>query len=331
MSLSILLKDISPFLNDLIDRVPVYGPVKSESSAFSKYRFARLKSAKELEIGYGPTVIPPKKYLFPAKSDVFLYEKGEIFPPTNKEFILFGVNKRDGEGLFYLDEIMTKPISEIDFENSRQNMRLIIIDPQPPSNALNCDLYLQRIDKDHFMAYPFSDFGETLVQTKYFGHNKNVGTISGRNLPDEVIFHPRLAEIVENSRDHKIWDELTEKCFTCGICSYVCPLCYCFELEDTVKITTETATDIKGSREKRWDSCMLPDFAKVSFKNYRPEYRDRIYNWYHHKFVRMPRELGFPGCVDCGRCMHFCPANINYREVLKELIEDDKKSKLHSK
>jgi ferredoxin len=70
---------------------------------------------------------------------------------------------------------------------------------------------------------------------------------------------------------------------------------------------------------------MLPDFAKVTFHNFRPETKDRIYNWYYHKFVRMPREYGFPGCIDCGRCITFCPANINYREVLKELIDDSKK------
>lgn len=331
MSLSILTKDMNHFVNDLIDRVLIYGPTENTKEPFAKYRFKKLRSAKELKLGYGMTVVPPKKYLFPAKSDILLFEKGEIFPPKNKEFILFGINKRDGEGLFYFDEIMSKPINDLDYQKLRENMKLVIVDSLPPSNALNCDLYLQKVDQHHYLATPYTEFGEILVRNKYFGHDKNIGTISARNLPDEVIFHPRLPEIVENSREDKIWDELAEKCFNCGICSYVCPLCYCFETQDNLEISADISKTKKGSREKRWDSCMLPDFAKISFENFRPAYRDRIYHWYHHKFVRMPRELGFPGCVDCGRCMHFCPANINYREILKKLITNEKNNKLHSK
>jgi ferredoxin len=210
-------------------------------------------------------------------------------------------------------------------------MKLVIIDTTPPSNALHCDLYLHKADADHYLAYPYSEFGEQLLRNKYFGHAKEVATSTRRNLEDEVIFHPRLVEIIQNSRKHPIWEKLAENCFNCGICSYVCPLCYCFEVDEQIEITTDTKKDIKGFRTKRWDSCMLPEFASVSFKNFRPEAKDRIYNWYFHKFVRMPQELGFPGCVDCGRCIHFCPAKINFREVLNELIEDEKRSKLHSK
>lgn len=331
MSLSILKKDLVPFLNDLIDRVPVYGPMESKSQSRGNYRFIKLASGQDLKIGYGPTITPPKKYFFPVKSDLLKYEGGEIFPPTNQEFVLFGINKRDGEGLFYLDKIMKQPVANREYVNRRQQIKVVIIDTLPPSNALNCDLYLQRVDEDHFLAFTFSEFGQELVRNKYFGHNQTVGTISARNLPDEVLFHPRLAEIIENSREHQIWNELAEKCLNCGICSYVCPLCYCSETEDKVQITAQTKTDIKGSREQRWDSCMLPDFAKTTAKNFRPDYAQRIYNWYFHKFVRMPHELGFPGCVDCGRCQKFCPANINFRDVLKELIADEKRSKLHSK
>jgi ferredoxin len=207
-------------------------------------------------------------------------------------------------------------------------MHLVVVDSLPPSNNIDCDLYLQISDEKHLEAYPFSEFGEKLVHgNRYFGHVAEVGALSVRHMPDEIVFHPRLDKIIENSRDHPVWNRLAETCFACGICSYVCPLCYCYEEDDKIAITKDVATDMAGSRERRWDSCMLPDFAAVSFGNFRPEAKDRIYNWYYHKFVRMPREYGFSGCVDCGRCIQFCPAGINYREVLKELIADDKRRK----
>lgn len=324
MSLSINGKDIDAFFGEITSRLPLYGPTLDKNEAFSKYRFKQVKRVKDLSLTYAQTVIPPKKYLFPARGDLLLFEKGTVFPPKNKDFVLV-TNRRDGEGLFYLDEIMRRPVIDGDYEAKRKHMKLIVVDQQSPSNALNCDLYLQKTKDNCYIATPFTEFGESLVTNSLFGHKTDASFIAGRNMPDEVIFHPRLDEIVENSRNHPIWDELAEKCFNCGICSYVCPLCYCFEVEDKVKLTKDVATDVAGSREKIWDSCMLPDFGAVSFKNFRPGYKDRIYNWYHHKFVRMPRELGFPGCVDCGRCMHFCPAKINYRDVLKELIDAEKR------
>lgn len=328
MSLCIQTKDLKRFLGEIINKWPTYGPIEDKSRVNSRYRFAKLDSPKDFVLQYGPTVIPPKKYLFPAREDIFRFEKGEILPPTNKEFVIFGVNKRDGEGLFYLDQVFSRPIADNNYAKRREHMHLVIIDSLPPSNNINCDLYLQISDENHLEAYPFSEFGQNLVRgNKYFGHVAEVGAISVRHMPDDVVFHPRLDEIIENSREHPVWDRLAETCFACGICSYVCPLCFCYEEKDKIKITTDIATDLAGSRERRWDSCMLSDFSAISFKNFRPEVRDRIYNWYYHKFVRMPREYGFSGCIDCGRCIAFCPANIDFREVLKELIADDKRRK----
>lgn len=328
MSLSIHTKDLKHFLGEIITKCPTYGPVEDKVAINARFRFARLTAAKDYVMHYGVTVIPPKKYLFPAKEDIFRFEKGEILPPTNKEFVVFGVSKKDGEGLFYLDQVFAGPVADKHYASRRANMRLVIVDALPPSNNINCDLYLQIADESHLLAFPYTEFGEKLVRgNRYFGHNAEVGTISVRHMPDDVVFHPRLAEIIENSRNHPVWERLNKTCFACGVCSYVCPLCYCYEQKDRVDITPDVASDIKGARKRRWDSCMLPDFAAVSFENFRPEPKDRIYNWYYHKFVRMPREYGFPGCVDCGRCILYCPAGINYREVLEELIADDKHRK----
>lgn len=328
MSLSIQTKDMSAFLGDIISKWPTYGPVEDKQATNSRFRFAKLTKAKDYAMHYGPTVVPPKKYLFPAREDVFKFEKGEILPPTNKEFVLFGVSKRDGEGLFYLDQVFAGPIPDARYAKKREHMHLVIVDSLPPSNNVDCDLYLQISDEKHLEAYPYTPFGESLVYVnRLFGHDAEIGSISTRHMPDEIVFHPRIDQIVENSREHPVWDRLAKTCFTCGVCSYVCPMCFCYEENDKIKITKDVAKDMVGSRERRWDSCMLPDFAAVTFDNFRPEVKDRIYNWYYHKFVRMPREYGFSGCVDCGRCISFCPAKINFREVLKELIESEKHGK----
>ena len=313
------------FFKEVEGSWPVYGPTEDKDAPSPVFRFKKIESFSQLALDYRQTIIPPKKYLMPANEIVFRFEKEKIFPPMNKTSVLFGLNRNDAEGIFYLDKLMSKPIADEQYLDKRESLKIIVIDYKQPNNHQACDLYLQRVSGDYYLVYPYSEFGQELVKGKYFCRRGEVGTINTRHLQDEVIFHPRLDQIVENSRDHKVWDRLAEKCFACGICSYTCPLCYCFETEDKIEPTKDIHKELKGSRIKKWDSCMLPEFNKVTFHNFRPEVKDRIYNWYYHKFVRMPREHGFPGCVECGRCITFCPAGINFRDVLKELIDNDNK------
>jgi len=323
MSLVLHQKDLTKLINELSNKWPVFGPVKDKKNA--EIRFEPITSTKNLFLNNSSSIIPPKKFVFPAKEAMFHFKNNHIEVKQKKEMIILGMNRKDAEGFFYLDKLMTNPVCDDSYLEKRKVVKLIVIDSLTPSNSLNCDLYLQRVDEKNYLVYPYSSFGEEIIKSKLFSHGGSVGTISTRHFPDNVTHHPRLDEIVENSREHPIWDRLAETCFNCGICSYVCPLCYCFETEDNFEITKNIEKDCKGCRNRKWDSCMLPDFNKVTFHNFRPKAKDRIYNWYYHKFVRMPREYGFPGCIDCGRCISSCPANINYREVLKELIKDDRK------
>ena len=325
MSLKLQHQYIDDFLRDVISEYPTYGPTQERTAIVSKFRFKKLSKSSDLSLNYGPTVIPPKKYLLPAREIILRFDGDEIFPPDNKDSVIFGLNKKDAEGIFYLDKLMSSPMTEEHYQKRREKIHLVVIDNFPPSNNLDCDLYLQRVSETEYLVFSFSEFGSRLLKKKYFDRKAVTGSILTRHMPDEIIHHPLLDEIVEQSADHPIWKRLAKECFTCGICSFTCPLCYCFEVEDKIDIKTHMDKKLRGTRERRWDSCMLPEFNKVTFHNFRPEPKDRIYNWYYHKFVRMPREYGFPGCIECGRCIEFCPANINFREVLKELIDDYRK------
>ena len=323
VSLVLHHKDLTKLVAEISNKWSVFGPTKKKIS--SDILFSEINSAKNLFLNNSSSLLPPKKFVFPAKETVFSFAKNKIKIVEDEDIILLGLNRKDAEGLFYLDRIMTTPLPDDNYLQKRSHVKLVVIDSLPPSNNLNCDLYFQRVNKDYYMAFSYTPFGSAIIKSKLFSRQGDVGTISTRHIPDTVIHHPRLDEIVENSRNHPIWNQLADTCFNCGICSYVCPLCYCYEVEDNFDITKDIEKDCHGCRNRRWDSCMLPDFNRVTFHNFRPKQKDRIYNWYYHKFVRMTREYGLPGCISCGRCSTYCPAKINYREVLKELIKDEKK------
>jgi ferredoxin len=139
----------------------------------------------------------------------------------------------------------------------------------------------------------------------------------------QLLLDPELlANAVEWSwkNSPKIWEDLAERCLGCGICTYVCPLCHCFSIEDRVGL------DDKCSRCRKWDACTLPGFAKIAGgHSFRPTIKERYYNWFYHKFVRAYKEYGKSQCVGCGRCKKYCPAQIDIQEVLKTILEDYKK------
>jgi sulfhydrogenase subunit beta (sulfur reductase) len=113
-----------------------------------------------------------------------------------------------------------------------------------------------------------------------------------------------------------LWERLAETCLNCGACTFVCPTCHCFDIQDETK-------GAKGRRVRNWDTCMSPLFTRhASGHNPRSSKTARVRQRFLHKFSYMPGKLsGALGCVGCGRCITACPVNIDIREVMEEMAE----------
>ena len=70
--------------------------------------------------------------------------------------------------------------------------------------------------------------------------------------------HRRSAELLAANREHPRWDEVAERCLTCGNCTMVCPTCFCTTVEDVTDLTGTEA-----ERRQVWDSCFTLDFSYV--------------------------------------------------------------------
>lgn len=297
----------------------VYVPAKNHlESTFGQYSFCEISDEIMTSFDYPITNTPPKKFLLPSQDILFEFDSGksklmEIYPQ-----IIFGVSYEDLDGIGRLTKVFAKPKKDAVFFNKRDLTTIIGIDRFSPPKDIDFDLYLQKINSEQYVGFAKTKKGQDILKSPLFRtQNINIPRVSKKK--DELLSNPNLATIIEKSKGHPVWDELAEKCMGCGICSFVCPLCYCFDTEDQIDAAKEEPC---GQRCRLWDSCMLKSFAETNAEDFRPELRDRIYNWYFHKFTRMPREYGFSGCVDCNRCVVFCPAKINYRTVLEKLIKD---------
>jgi sulfhydrogenase subunit beta (sulfur reductase) len=299
----------------------VYVPVENDMRSFSsQFKFKPYEKGDKLTLRYPVTILPPTDLFLPAKDPLFSFLNDKISAPKDRDQVIFGLSLEDLEGIRRLYTIFKEPIEESTMTRRMEKTLLIAIDKFSAPADIPFDIYLQEIEEGVFMALAGSKRGKAILDKSHFKDHK---IMPPKVLParDRILSDPLLPIAIKKSKNHPIWEELSKICFGCGICSYVCPLCYCYETSDDLEFGEEEA----GSRCRTWDSCMLKSFADTTHHNFRPELKNRIYNWYFHKFVRMPKEYGFTGCIDCNRCVIYCPSKINYRRTLQVVLDDYKK------
>ena len=128
--------------------------------------------------------------------------------------------------------------------------------------------------------------------------------------PEEKLKTKDLMELYNAS----FWEAIAERCINCGTCTFLCPTCYCFDIQD------ETLHG-DGRRIRCQDSCMFPLFTlHASGHNPRGQKVQRVRNRFMHKLKYFPDRFGPLSCVGCGRCVRDCPVNIDIREVMGQLL-----------
>ena len=118
-----------------------------------------------------------------------------------------------------------------------------------------------------------------------------------------------LKELLREHAEHPRWDEVAERCLSCGNCTMVCPTCFCTSVEDHSSLAGDSA-----ERVRVWDSCFTLDFSHVHGGSVRHSTRARYRQWLTHKLSYWIDQFGTSGCVGCGRCITWCPVGIDITE-----------------
>jgi ferredoxin len=127
-----------------------------------------------------------------------------------------------------------------------------------------------------------------------------------------------IKELLYRNYDHPRWEEVAERCLTCGNCTMVCPTCFCTTVEDV--------TDLAGEhveRHQRWDSCFTVDYSGIHDGAVRGSAKSRYRQWMTHKLATWHDQFGTSGCVGCGRCITWCPVGIDLTEEAAAIRESE--------
>jgi sulfhydrogenase subunit beta (sulfur reductase) len=267
----------------------------------------------KIELARNLTMIPPvKSHLLPDGCVSFDFDFRKQKALKSKKpapSIIFGVNPLDIKALDTLDRIFGK----VPYYAAKRKTTTIVGAGDFARSGHSFDLFLHDAGM-YYLAIVGSEKGAALLKKHRKLFEKCGEQVPAPERIDPTLADPEKLRLAVKNADPSVWEEVARTCLGCGICSYVCPLCYCFETEDKVPVGGKI-----GARCTRWDSCMLESFSEIAGGHvFQKNLASRIRNWYYHKFARATAERGAPDCVGCGRCFIFCPVAINFREVLKD-------------
>ena len=326
------------FVEALMAENRVVGPVAKDG----KFAFAELGSTAELRMDYPITLVGPKKYFFPQYETLLRYKMGdpvELEPVVESEpTVIVGAHPCDVAATWLLDAVFSDNEGDPNYLSRRQRAVIIGLDCKQPCDdhqfcldmgSLNrrdgADIFLTDLGDRYFVELLTERGREVLLKaapnarpaaSDDFAARQDIEEQKAKNFHHKLPFDVKyLPEILEESYDSLIWEAVARRCFSCGSCNLVCPTCYCFDVQDDVELDLA-----HGSRQRRWDSCQLIDFAEVAGgENFREGRGERLRHRFFRKGKYILEKYGRMGGVGCGRCDRTCVAKISSVETYNQI------------
>lgn len=329
----------------------VYAPIKQGETSVIK----EVKDLKSIDWSGRITSNPWKEIILPHRERLFdltdaktsgLAKKIAMTKGVQPPVACLGMNILDLKALTLTDIVFG---NDVYYQNRRQNIIIVGFSADWPAEYKALRAFSQNFEQtvlnhvgfDIFIAglgskqkpaganakqkfYSGSEKGRKLLEKyslKDFDHIEFTGAVAESG-PDKRMM--AIAGQVEKSYEHGLWNTLNDICLACGKCSIVCPTCFCFNLVDRVDPDN-------CRRDRTQGNCFYNDFSKVAGNTKELDtVKKKIFFWYTHKFVRIPKEYGLPGCVACGRCVKACPVGIDIVKNIAKLAKIKVKSAVKS-
>ena len=318
-------------LNALTEGHRVFAPTgEAERLAFT---LIDAENAQEANL-IGLPVLPPKEMLLPRSETLYSIGlgSGEVSQPEKAEkTVLFGIRPCDARAIVNLDNaFLEKTYVDSAYADRREQLTLVSLACATiPERTCFCDSMggsPQGVEGADMMLTDTKD-GETWLVTALTGKGKAIeelwmeagllneaGKLTAAKSPSCTLKAGKpddLAEKLANAFEDPAWTGLSEACIGCGTCSFICPTCYCFDMNMEKR-------GGKAAQFRCWDCCMFSDYSRMAGgHDPRPTKKERLRNRYLHKLSYFDERYGRTLCVGCGRCLAKCPAGLDIVSVIE--------------
>ncbi|MFC2040391.1 4Fe-4S dicluster domain-containing protein [Chloroflexota bacterium] len=301
--------------------------------------FVELSGSAEnpLPERYRNTVVPPKSAFLPPFEKFFDFEKTaegtKLTLPENehRNRLIFGIRPCDAASFGMLDKVFGDTYNDDYFLRRRDKTILVGLACTNPYDSCFCtslgidpgsspdvDIMLTETARA-YLAEPVSERGAKLLEASSLekGGAEEVKTAetarddAWSKIRRQVDIQGMVEKVTGAHANEAFWQEIGAKCVTCGVCTFLCPTCYCFDINDEA-----LAGAGNGSRVRNWDSCSFEAYTQMPMENPREEKWRRVRQKVSHKYSYFPELFDTIACTGCGRCIRLCPVNWDIAETL---------------
>lgn len=324
-------ENLARFLDYLARDLKLVAPARDEEGIIS---FRPVEGPGQVLMDYQNSTVPPKTFFFPQTEKMFsfsYFKEGVKLDSVSgpDRMVLFGVRPCDLRSILSLDPVFGGTFKDPYYLERRNNSTIIGMACSKPSPRCFCttfgfgpedgegaDIMLIPAGSGYIVELR-TDRGGELAASQGGIFEKKPAAEGALAAPQvKKIDLTGVKEVLDDNFDLEYWDCIFEKCLGCGICTYLCPTCHCFDIFDF------TAGGPGGERRRGWDSCMFGHFTLMAGgHNPRPSKKERVRNRFMHKLKYHIDRYGLAGCVGCGRCVKACPVNIDIRRIITDLGE----------
>lgn len=275
-----------------------------------------------------PILFAPRETLWRVVRDQDGGLRFEDAAPEVEPTAVIGVRSCDLAGLALQDKHFLHKVKDPWYRARRQGLFLVAVDCTHPAQTCFCvstgdgpavtggaDLALNELDEG-FLVRAYTEAGwairdalpltEATEEQSKRAHREveTAAQAQVRRLPGRNLRAALFANL-----EHPRWNDVAERCLSCGNCVSVCPTCFCHAAREQPSLDGSTSEHVR-----QWDTCYSAEHSYLHGFLVRPDTHSRYRQWLSHKLGGWHDQYGRSGCVGCGRCITWCPVGIDITE-----------------
>jgi len=331
MAYKLTVKKFNQYLADLEKEYIVFAPVllqgKGAFTNTDSVRYQEIKRFEEIEFTEKSN-FSIKEILTPITQILFYFSEDNWNEPKvhDKKILLF-LRSCDIHGIKRLDDIYLKNGCEDPYYKVfREKLRLCLIEcSESFENCFCVSMKTNVADEYDLFVRPEGDLIYVDIKSSDLNTlDEEVAVVTPRFIMENQTKVSVPEELSPGISQTNLFEEYTSRCIGCGRCSFVCPTCSCFSMQD---IFYKENNNI-GERRRVWSSCMVDGFSDMAGGHaFRKKQGERMRFRVMHKFYDYKKRFGYHMCVGCGRCDDACPEYISISNCVNKLDNAVKEGK----